>query len=249
MGASVGSFVNVLVSRSMAGRDWVRGRSICDHCGKTLTWYDMIPLLSYVIQRGKSRCCNKSLTIAHPIVEGLFGTLFVWWLMVGFLFFKLAFAPWTIIQPLFWLGIGIILLIIAVADAMYGLIIMPLIYIGVAWIYTYRVMLVIGAGYRIVDLTTAMLSGLLSFGFLQLLRVMTKGKGMGDGDPYLAFLTGSLLSGVYAAWGMLVAFVTGSIVGLALILMKKKKMSQTIAFGPFLIFGAAVVLFVSRFGY
>ena len=234
LGTCIGSFVNVLISRSIAARDWLRGRSECDVCHKELSWYDMVPLLSFVMYKGRSRCCHKKLSMIHPIVEGLFGALFVWWLIVGFVFFQLATAPWTVIQPLFWLGIGIFLLIIAVADALYGVILMPFIYIAATWIYGYRLALAISGTYQWVDLGLTLLSGVLSFSFLQLLRIITKGRGMGDGDPYLAFVTGSLLSGMGAFWGMLLSFILGSIWGVGLIVMRVKKINQTIPFGPFL---------------
>lgn len=247
LGASVGSFVNVLVSRSISKDDWLGGRSRCDHCGKELSWYDMIPLLSYVVYRGKSRCCNKRLSMAHPIVEGLFGMLFVWWLLVGFVFFQLATAPWTIIQPMFWLGIGILLLILMIADALYGVILMPFIYISAIWIYGYRLALAATGTYQWSDLGLTLLSGMVSFGFLYALHIITKGRGMGDGDPYLAFVTGSLLVGTAAFWGMLLAFILGSVWGLALILLSFKKMSQTIPFGPFLVIGCLLTLLIIRF--
>jgi len=183
----------------------------------------------------------------HPIVEGLFGALFVWWLIVGFVFFQLATAPWTVIQPLFWLGIGIFLLIIAVADALYGVILMPFVYIASAWIYGYRVALALSGTYQWVDLGLTLFSGVLSFSFLQLLRIITKGRGMGDGDPYLAFVTGSLLSGMGAFWGMLLSFILGSIWGVGLIVMRVKKINQTIPFGPFLIAGSTLALLFIRF--
>ena len=173
--------------------------------------------------------------------------LFVWWLVVGFVFFQLAIAPWTIVQPLFWLGIGILLFIIMVADATYGVILMPFIYISAIWIYGYRFALAISGAYQWSDLRVTLLSGILSFGFLQALLLITKGRGMGDGDPYLAFVTGSLLSGVAACWGMLSAFILGSIWGIGLILLSLKKMSQTIPFGPFLVIGCLITLLVIRF--
>ncbi len=247
LGACIGSFVNVLVSRSIAGRDWLRGRSACDNCGRELSWYDMVPLVSYFAYKGKSRCCHKKLSMIHPIVEGLFGSLFVWWLIVGFVFFQLATAPWTIIQPLFWLGIGIFLLIIAVADALYGVILMPLIYLSSVWVYGYRLALSISGTYQWSDMGMTLISGILSLGFLQLLRLITKGRGMGDGDPYLAFVTGSLLSGIGAFWGMLLAFILGSIWGVGLMLIGAKKFNQSIPFGPFLVAGAALALLFIRF--
>lgn len=247
LGSSVGSFVNVLVSRSITGKDWLRGRSACDACGKELAWYDMIPIFSYLVYRGKSRCCRKKLSMTHPIVEVLFGALFIWWLLVGFIFFQLATTPWTIIQPIFWLGIGIILFVIMVADALYGVILMPFVYIATFWIYGYRLALAISGKYQLVDLATTFLAGILSFVFLWIIRFATKGRGMGDGDPYLAFVTGSLLSGSAAFWGMLTAFILGSMWGISLLCLRIKKMRDAIPFGPFLILGCLLVLLVIRF--
>lgn len=247
LGAAVGSFVNVLVARSVAGEDWLRGRSRCDYCRRELAWYDLIPLLSYIIYQGKSRCCGKPLSLAHPIVEGLFGILFVWWLMVGFVFFQLATSPWSVIQPMFWLGIASILLLLAVADVRYGYILMPVVWVGAGWIYLYRGLLYLSGNYELRDLGRTLLAGILSFLFLWMLRVLTRGRGMGDGDPYLAFVTGSLLPGVTGFYGMLLAFILGSIWGLGLLLFGKKAWQDSIPFGPFIIAGAVGALLFSRF--
>lgn len=247
IGACVGSFVNVLISRSLEGKDWVKGRSKCDHCKRVLSWYDNIPLFSYIVYRGVSRCCHKKLTLRHLIVESIFGILFIWWLIVGFLFFQLASGPWIVLQPLFWLGIAIILMIIATADFLHGVIFMPLIYIGVVWVYVYRALLYLGGTYNGNDLIGMLVAGGLSFGFLWFLRFITKGRGMGDGDPYLAFLTGSLLGIPRAGTGMLAAFIIGAIWGVILLLMKKKNWGQTLPFGPFLVVGCLVGLLFTHF--
>lgn len=248
LGASVGSFVNVLVSRSIAGQNWAYGRSRCDHCQKTLSWYDMVPLLSYWVYGGKSRCCGKKISMAHPVIEAMFGLLFVWWLLVGFVFFRLATTPWIVLQPLFWLGLGVFLLIVGVADYLYGVILMPVVWLGIGWIYLYRLGLVVSGVYQVSDLAMNVIGGVGSFGFLWGLRMLTKGRGMGDGDPYLALMTGSLLGGVMAFWGMLAAFIVGSIWGVGLILAGKKKLSQTMPFGPFLVAGCLAALLFSRYG-
>lgn len=240
LGLCVGSFVNVLIDRSITGEDWVRGRSKCDYCGKQLAWYDNIPLLSFILYRGRTRCCRKRLSWKHPIVEGLFSALFVWWLLVGFLFFKLAGAPYVFIQPVFWLGIGITLLILALADLYYGVILMGVMYFGVVWTLLYRLILWLSGMYGSSDFLLSILAGCVGYGFLWLLRYLTKGKGMGDGDPYLAFLTCMLLGWQKFGVGMLLAFVIGAIVGSYLLLTKSKKWRDSLPFGPFLITGAVI---------
>ncbi|GAB4027057.1 MAG: hypothetical protein Fur0011_4210 [Candidatus Microgenomates bacterium] len=124
---------------------------------------------------------------------------------------------------------------------------MSFIYISIIWIYCYRLALAITGTYQWTDLGITLLSGILSFGFLQALRMITNGRGMGDGDPYLAFVTGSLLSGTAAFWGMLLAFILGTIWSIGLLLLSLKKMSQTIPFGPFLVIGCLITLLVIRF--
>lgn len=242
LGASVGSFVNVLISRSIKGEDWVSGRSRCDSCRKKLLWYDMIPLLSYLAYKGKTRCCHKPLSIIHPVVEGLFGILFLWWIAIGFLFFRLATAPLTLVQPVFWLTIAIILTIIGVADLLYGVILMLPLYMGIGFVLSYRVILFLFGAYNIRDLGLMFIAGLSSYLFLWVLRVATKGRGMGDGDPYLALLTGLLLSWPRVIVSMLGAFVTGAVVGVVLMIAGKKQRSQTMPFGPFIVLGAVIAL-------
>lgn len=244
LGASVGSFVNVLIERSIQGRDWVRGRSRCDYCQKTLRWFDTIPLFSFLVYRGKTRCCHKNLSWKYPIVELLFGFLFVWWLLMGFVFFRLASSPWTVIQPGFWLVSAILLLIIGLGDMYYGMILMPVIYLGIGLLYCYRL-----GVYTKFDYLGMLIAGLLSGGFLLAIRILTKGKGMGDGDPYLAFWTGSILGLSRAFEGMLFAFVIGAIVGIFLIIFKQKSLKERIAFGPFLILGLVVGLVTNYYGW
>ena len=242
LGACVGSFVNVLIDHTVAGRNWVTGRSVCDHCAKILKWYDMIPLASYIMLGGKSRCCQKTLTPKHLVVELLFGALFVWWLTIGFAFFHLANAPLSYAQPIFWLGVGVILTILALADLMWGVILMRVLWVGVAWVIGYRVILYSYGAYQLSDLWLMMLMGILSFFFLWFLRFITKGRGMGDGDPYLIFLTSMLLGYPRAIIGVLAAFVGGAVVGMILIISGMRQRSDKIAFGPFIVVGAVIAL-------
>jgi prepilin signal peptidase PulO-like enzyme (type II secretory pathway) len=122
LGLMVGSFLNVLIYRTTIGEDWVKGRSRCDGCKEEIAWYDNIPLLSFVILGGKCRHCKMKISIQHVVVELLTGTLFLWWYLIGFTFFRLAESPLSVLQPLFWLVVGILLLIIFVTDWLYQII-------------------------------------------------------------------------------------------------------------------------------
>src|SRR3990167_3921575 len=75
-GLFVGSFLNVLVDRLQNNENPLTGRSHCDHCKKTLAWYDLIPLLSFVSTKGKCRYCGYRLSLFYPSIELVTGLLF-----------------------------------------------------------------------------------------------------------------------------------------------------------------------------
>lgn len=237
LGAAVGSFVNVMISRSISGRDWVKGRSICDHCKKPLSWFDMVPVFSYLLYMGKSRCCKRRLTIRHLLVESLFGLLFVWWLVIGTIFFRLVESPLIYLQPIFWLASGILLTTVLVSDLLYQLIPMRAVSVGISITILYRLILLAYGRYEMHDLLLSLLSAISAYGFLQLLRLATKGKGMGDGDPPLAFWLALILGWPRALVMIWTAFVAGGTLGVMLLVSKKAGPKTPLPFGPFLIAG------------
>src|SRR5262249_53647315 len=101
-GTMIGSFLNVVIYRTLNEESWVKGRSKCESCGKQIKWYDNVPLISYFVLGGKCRACKAPISISHPVIEFLTGTLFVWWYWGGSLFFRLTQQPLGVIQPLFW---------------------------------------------------------------------------------------------------------------------------------------------------
>lgn len=242
LGAAVGSFLNVLIERSIKGEGWVKGRSRCDHCGRTLPWYEMVPLVSFLLLRGRASCCKAKLSRQHVLVESMTGLLFVWWMALSSAFFLLVTEPGRTLQPLFWLVTGVLLVLIAVTDWYYGVI--PTIYVaaGVVLVGLYRLALIASGSYQAVDLWR---SGLVAAGlalFYYFLRVLTRGKGMGEGDVLLAVYLGLLLSYPRVVYATMFAFVSGAVVGVGLMVLKKKTRKDTIAFGPFMILGALAAL-------
>jgi prepilin signal peptidase PulO-like enzyme (type II secretory pathway) len=79
LGLIVGSFLNVVISTLGGERKNVLGRSECDHCERTLKWYELIPLFSFLWARGLSLCCKKKISWQYPLVELATGLLFVFW--------------------------------------------------------------------------------------------------------------------------------------------------------------------------
>lgn len=242
LGAAVGSFVNVLIDRSVHGKDWVRGRSHCDYCHKTLAWYDMVPILSYVAYLGKSRCCKAKLSYRYPIVEILVGLLFGWWLMVGFWFFQLASAPLSVIQPAFWLLTGITIVILTLADLFYGVVLLPIVWLGGLMVLAYRLILWYFGAYQVGDLISSLSVALGGCGFFWALHKATKGRGMAEGDMYVAAYVGLLTGWPRGVLAIGLSFVLGAILGVIMIGLKLATRKDTLPFVPFMMVAMVVVL-------
>lgn len=161
---------------------------------------------------------------------------------MGTLFFRLVASPLSTMQPLFWLVIAIILIGIFVTDLFYGLIPSPFVWVGVVLTIIYRVILMVAGAYQGVDLLLSIIAGMGAAGFFWLLRYITKGKGMGEGDVILAFFVGIILGWPRVVVGVMSSFILGALSALILMLFGKKKFGQTIPFGPFMIMGVVVGL-------
>lgn len=242
LGACIGSFLNVVIYRTLHDESFVRGRSHCESCGTLIHWYDNVPLLSYLVLKGRCRACKTKISIQHPVIEFMTGILFVWWYVVGFAFFRLTTLPFSVVQPLFWLVIGVILWLIFVTDVLHMLMPTPALVIMPLLAFLYRWSLAESGIMEWHDFWWAILMGVLLSLFLWSLRVLTKGKGMGDGDVIFALSMGFLLGWPRALVGMFLAFLIGAVVGVGIIVLKKKRFSSRIPFGPFLILGTFLAL-------
>lgn len=230
----------MLIDRIPQGQSPFKGRSCCDKCKKTLRWYDLIPVLSFVLIRGKCRYCHFSISFYYPLVELLTGLMFVF---VYFYFLKvdLRFMIYDLrflTNYLYYLFILSSFITVFFTDLKYGIIPDAVLYpaIAVAVIFNFQSSIV-----------NYFLSGLGAFLFLLSLHLLTKGRGMGFGDVKLAFLMGLFLGFPKIVAAFYIAFLTGAIVGLILIIWKKKRLlGSTIPFGPFLVLGTFLSLFLGE---
>lgn len=230
-GLLLGSFLNLLGSRLPKGEDVFISRSHCDYCKKVLRWYELIPIVSYLLQSGKCRRCHGSLSAEYPLAELVTAVgLVILTLQIGLTAFPLLVCTWFIFASL---------LVITVADFKYEI-------IPDSMVVT---LLLASVGFHLFSQTLTYSNIVMGVGaglFFLLLWIGTRGAGMGFGDVKLSAVLGFLFGYPLAIVALYVAFLTGALLGVILILTGKKGLKSHISFGPFLIFGALVA---SRWGY
>lgn len=240
LGITVGSFLTVLVDRLPRNETVFSGRSHCESCKKVLNWQDLIPLVSFVILKGKCRYCHSRLSWHYPMVELTTGILFV--ITIYNLQSNLNFQLGQIPTLFYYLFIVSSLIVIFFADLKYGIIPDKIIFptIVVALIYVFII-------YNSLFLIHFLSAG-GAFLFFLFLYFITRGKGMGLGDVKFAFLIGLVLGFPQAVVALYAAFLTGGVVGIMLILWGKKRLfgGATIPFGPFLAVATLLVLLTSQ---
>jgi leader peptidase (prepilin peptidase)/N-methyltransferase len=224
---ALGSFVNVVAARVPLRRSVVRPRSACMACASELAWYDNVPVVSYLVLRGRCRSCGKEISLLYPAVElataGLVAACFVVFGLSGEAVVSAFFCA--------------VLVAITATDI------------------THRIVpnrIVLPAAAVVLVAQTALfpspewaLGAIGASGFL-LVAALAYPAGMGMGDVKLALLLGAMLGrlvGVGLMLGMFAALVP-SVVLLARHGSAARKMG--IPFAPFLVFGAVVALFVGK---
>jgi len=238
LGISIGSFLNVLIDRLPLGIDVVKGRSHCDYCHHHLSWFELIPIVSWLIQLGRSRCCHKKLSIQYPLIELVIGVGFVYlYQWFGISGMSVSFIAAAV---LFFASVGIF-----VVDLKTECIPEVFIYLGfvsaITLLYPFVIPCLIGSYATCTMLLhTYLIPASIGAGFFFLLWFFSKGRAMGDGDIYVAGIIGLALGYPKLIIAYYVAFLTGSIVGVILILVRKKGMKSHIPFGPFLILGLGI---------
>ncbi len=222
-GIVIGSFVNVLILRLPIHESITLKRSHCMNCGHTLAWYELFPLFSYLFLRGKCRHCKAHISVQYPIVEAVNGVLYV------ILFLVKGITVETFLYCL----CASALLALSVIDWRTQTI--PL---------GFNIFIfILGLVRLITDISnwSQYVIGLFAVsGFLLLLWLITKGRGIGDGDIKLMAATGLLLG-----WQLnIVAFLLGCIIGsvVHLVIMAVKKAGRVLAFGPYLSMGVYIAM-------
>lgn len=242
LGLFIGSYLNVVAWR------WYRGeqespqrwgsRSKCPQCGKVLAWHELIPIVSFVRQRGRCAGCSAPISARYPVAEAVTALVF------SAVAARYGFHPVTLLL----LTLASVFLIIAFVDAetqyipdrlsLIALVVsagaLPLLHVPnlvgrplIPGVFPYEHGLV-GLG-----IATVVLGGIV---------LGTRGRGMGVGDIKLGAVLGLSLGGPATLFALFTAFVSGAAVGLVLIRSSRATLKTAVPFGPFLIFGWLVAV-------
>lgn len=232
LGLIIGSFLNVIVLRFDDLMTVINTRSHCPHCKKNLNWYDLIPVLSYILLVGKCRYCKANISLQYPLVE--LGTALIFSLIYWVFGFSLV--------SYFLLAISSILIVIFVYDIIKYEISDRLVLAAAAlWI----VYLIINffLNHNSLFLILNYFYGALALGgFFGLLVLISREKWMGIGDISLGAVVGIIIGWPNVLLAAFLAFFIGSIVGVSLMLINKKKFKDKLPFAPFLILGLWITL-------
>lgn len=219
VGLVFGSFFAALSFRLPRKLSVVVGRSFCPRCKKQISWYDNIPVLSFLLLGGKCRFCKKPISWRYSAIEL---TTAVGFLLIG---------P----NP-FYLLLFSILLLIFVVDFEHQIIPDTFVFWGLGFVTFYLLFIIPDS------LFPSLLTGFVSSLILLLIHFVTRGRGMGLGDVKFALLGGMIVGiKLWLIW-LFLAFLTGGIVGIILILARRAGLKDKIAFGPFLVFSVPVTL-------
>jgi len=227
----VGSFLNVCISRLPKGESIVTPGSHCPDCGHPIKFYDNIPLISYLLLRGKCRSCKGAISAQYPLVEGVTA------LSSLLLFSKHGLS----LSYLFYFSFIAALIVITVIDLYHQIIpdviSIPGIVVGLlgALIIPY------------ITFFNSLIGILLGGGSLFLVATLYqwlfKREGMGGGDVKLLAMIGAFLGWEAVILTILLSSLVGSITGIVIMALKGKDFKYAIPFGPFLSLGAVIALF------
>lgn len=223
MGTLIGSFLNVCIYRIPRKESIVTPPSHCPQCNQRLRPWDLIPLLSYVISRGRCRYCGVRISVQYPLVELATGIVYL------LTYWKFGLS----VEGLMMLGFVSVLIVVAGIDAKHRIIPDLINYPGI-------VVGVILAVFRVhISLTESVVGFLAGGGLFFLILILTRG-GMGAGDMKFMAFVGTILGFRDTLLTVFFGSILGSFYGLGLILGKRAGLKTAVPYGPFLAIGGFI---------
>ena len=229
IGAAIGSFLNVCIHRIPAGGSIIFPPSHCPSCKAGIRFYDNIPIISYLLLRGRCRQCKSLISSRYPIVESING--------IGYMLLLYEFGlGWPLLAYTVFFSSLIVLTFIDLSHQILpDLITLPGIIVG----------LIAASSVLPAGMINSIIGVLLGGGAFYLVAVISRG-GMGGGDIKLIAMIGAFLGWRDVLLTIFIGALTGSLVGIFLMLFKGKKRKDPIPFGPFLAAGAVISVFLDR---
>ena len=225
-GAIIGSFLNVCIHRLPLGVSIVWPSSACPHCKRELSWYENIPVVSFLALRARCRTCKAPISIRYPFVEALTCALFVWaWL---------TFGPGALFASR--VVFGCVLIVLFATDLEHQLlpnaITLPAIVAGFAFSFFTE------PGW-VSSLIGILAGGGVLYAVAVLYFWVRREEGLGMGDPKMLAMIGAFLGWKLTLVTLMLASLTGSVVGIGLMIAGRGTMKYALPFGCFLAIGAA----------
>ena len=233
-GTAIGSFLNVCIFRLPLDQSIVTPSSHCFSCKKPIPFYDNIPLVSFILLRGKCRHCGVPFSFQYPVVELLAGffalaCVFRWGFTINALSIFIFIAALIVITFIDFEH-KIIPDVISLPGLLYGLLASLI--------------------FQRISFVDSLLGGLLGGGSLLLVAglyyLLTKQEGMGLGAVKLIAMMGTFLGWQSILFIVMIGSITGAMIQLTAMVIKKKGRRYAIPFGPFLSFGAVAYLFYGQ---
>jgi leader peptidase (prepilin peptidase)/N-methyltransferase len=252
LGLLIGSFLNVCIVRIPAGKSIVLPASACPKCGAPIKPYDNIPVVSYLLLRGKCRGCQTKISLMYPLVELLNGALY----LICYLAFGMT------LETLKWAIFASLLLVLVFTDLRERILPDVINFTGFAIALVLSLFLPpadgaaqwIAARYfafpppmPVISLVDAIFGAAFGSGILWIISEgyfrLRKREGMGLGDVKMMLMAGAFLGLKRTVLTILLGSVLGSVIGVAFIAIRRKGTDYELPFGTFLGAGALIVVF------
>lgn len=232
-----GSFLTVVVWRIDDLKSIFIDRSRCVDCKSEIMWYDLIPLISYGILRGRCRKCKHKISSIYPIIE----------LLTAITFILIYIYAGISLQSVLLALIFSLLIVTLGYDSIHMLIVDQIIWLGIILAIVYQLLNYGDWNNWIYLLQTVGWGALIGIAVPLLVVFIGRGKWMGEGDVSLGLMIGIIVGFPNILVSYIVAFVSGSIYGLLLVAIKRKSIKDPVPFGPFLIIGSLVAFFAGNY--
>ncbi len=241
-GTVFGSFMSCWLHRIHDGKSVVTGRSACRGCGKNLSWYELIPIISFVLQRGKCRSCKSRISWQDIFIETTTGLLFMWsyWLVS-----QMNMSAELTVSNLITLWVVMTTLVsVFVYDFRWQIIPDVIMVPSIAVVAVLQVLNGYLQGLQAIELVVNLATAaIVAGGFFLVQFIISDGRWIGGGDIRLGVFMGLALGWPDVVVALMIAYIVGALVSIGIVIARRKQMSSQIAFGTFLSVATVLTVF------